>query len=110
MTAMAMSLKVPTSIADEERFDGPAASSLSQNYPNPFNPATTVEFRIKNSDLVTLKVYDLLGREVAVLVHEVKNPGTYTARFDGSRLVSGVYCYRLTAGGSVLTRKMLLLR
>jgi photosystem II stability/assembly factor-like uncharacterized protein len=83
---------------------------LSQNYPNPFNPATTVKFRILQGEFTSLRVYDLLGREVATLVDEVKNPGTYTARFDGTHLASGMYYYRLTTGGRVETRKMLLVR
>jgi hypothetical protein len=88
----------------------PGCFSLLQNYPNPFNPATTIEFRIQSSQFVTLKVYDLLGREVAVLVDEQKAPGNYEITFDASRLASGVYMYRLTAGQYVESRKMVLIR
>jgi hypothetical protein len=94
---------------------------LEQNYPNPFNPITTIGFRVAGlkigsgvsglgSSLVRLSVYDLLGREVAVLVDEQKAPGEYTVRFDGRHLASGVYLYRLTANTCVQTRKMLLVR
>jgi N-acetylmuramoyl-L-alanine amidase len=88
----------------------PGKYFLGQNYPNPFNPATTVEFTIQNSEPVTLRVYDLLGREVATLVNEIRNPGAYAVQFDAAGLASGVYYYRLTAGGFVETRKMMLIR
>jgi hypothetical protein len=88
----------------------PAQYALDQNYPNPFNPATTVEFRIQSSEFVTLKVYDVLGREVSTLVNEVKEPGTYTVQFDATDLPSGVYFYRLTAGDFVATKKVVLMK
>ncbi len=71
---------------------------LLQNYPNPFNPTTNIEFRIGNFGFVSLKVYDLLGREVATLVNEELKPGSYRRVFGGSGLASGVYLYRLRAG------------
>ncbi len=88
---------------------------LEQNYPNPFNPTTNIEFRISQFGLVKLAVYDLLGREVAVLVNEPKAAGSYTVRFsgtggDGSGLASGMYLYRLTSGGKVQVRKMMLVK
>ncbi len=94
----------------------PAASDLLQNYPNPCNSGTTIDYVVGGvwgqgsgvSD-VRLTVYDLLGREVAVLVHDVKSYGSYQVQFDGSGLASGLYTYRLTAGGFVQTRKLLLL-
>jgi len=73
----------------------PAEYSLEQNYPNPFNPTTTIRFSIVEPQFTTLNVYDVLGREVAVLVHEWKAPGTYQVVFDGTGLASGVYYYRL---------------
>ncbi|HTY12478.1 MAG TPA: T9SS type A sorting domain-containing protein [Bacteroidota bacterium] len=88
----------------------PMAFSLSQNYPNPFNPASKIEFTIQSSGYTTLKVYDVLGREVATLVNEVKAPGSYTATFDGSKLSSGIYFYTLRAGSFTATKKMLLLK
>jgi hypothetical protein len=88
----------------------PETYGLLQNYPNPFNPSTVVEFRIQNSAFVTLKVYDVLGREVATLVNEEKTPGTYAVRFSGEGLASGVYLYRLHAGAFFATRTMILMR
>ena len=88
----------------------PEEFDLSQNFPNPFNPKTKIQFTIVNRQLTTVNVFDLLGRRVATLVNEVKEPGTYTVGFDGSNLSSGVYFYRLQAGSFVQTRKLLLLR
>ena len=84
--------------------------SLGQNYPNPFNPTTVISYQLPAASDVRLVVYDVLGREVAVLVNERKTPGSYEVKFDGSGLTSGVYLYRLTAGSFVQTRKLLLLR
>ncbi len=86
----------------------PQNFSLFQNYPNPFNPTTNIEYRIANSGFVSLKVYDVLGREVATLLNEVRKPGGYQITFDARGLASGVYFYRLTAGGSSQVKKMLL--
>jgi hypothetical protein len=83
---------------------------LSQNYPNPFNPVTSIQYAISSRQFVTLKVYDLLGREVATLVNEEKPAGEYEVEFDGSKLSSGVYLYRLTAGEFNETRKLVLLK
>ena len=84
---------------------------LSQNYPNPFNPSTSIEFRLGNSSLVTLKVYDILGREIATLIDGQRlNKGIHQARFDASTLASGMYLYRLEAGAFTQTRKMMLLK
>ena len=83
---------------------------LEQNYPNPFNPTTNLRFTIAELRLVTLKVYDMLGREVATLVNERKEAGVYSLQFDGSGLASGVYLYRLQAGEFTQTRKLLLLK
>jgi hypothetical protein len=85
---------------------------LDQNYPNPFNPTTTIRYAIPagTNGRASLRVYDLLGREVATLVNEVKQPGTYAVQFDARRLASGVYFYRLQAGAFVDVKKMLLVR
>jgi hypothetical protein len=88
----------------------PAQFSLSQNYPNPFNPSTTIKFELPNTSHVSLNVYDILGREVSVLVNERKAPGSYEVKFDGSNLASGVYFYRLQTESFVDTKKLLLLR
>ncbi|MEW6005327.1 MAG: alpha-amylase family glycosyl hydrolase [Stygiobacter sp.] len=83
---------------------------LEQNYPNPFNPSTILKYSLPESGYVTLKVYDILGREVAILVNEYQKPGTYSTEFraQSSELSSGVYFYRLNYNGQTLTRKMIL--
>jgi glycosidase len=86
----------------------PGEYGLGQNYPNPFNPATTISYQIRSAGGVTLRVYDVLGREVATLVNGYQPPGTYGVTFDGSRLSSGVYFYRLQSGSFVNTKKMVL--
>jgi predicted GH43/DUF377 family glycosyl hydrolase len=83
---------------------------LGQNYPNPFNPITNIEFRIPNSEFITLKVYNLLGEEVATLLSASLLPGSYRYEWDASGLASGVYLYRLEADSFVQTRKLILLR
>ena len=83
---------------------------LLQNYPNPFNPTTTIQFDIPKTSFVTLKVYNVLGQEVAILVNENKNPGKYEINFDASTIPSGVYFYCLTAGEYISTKKLLLVR
>ena len=83
---------------------------LFQNYPNPFNPSTVINYEIPKSSLVTLKVYDVLGREVATLVNEEKPAGRYNATFDASKYSSGVYFYRITAGDFSQIKKMVLLK
>ena len=94
----------------------PEQYKLSQNYPNPFNPSTRIKFSIVSSphvlggDLVQLKVYDAMGREVQTLVNESLKPGTYEVSFDGSGLNSGVYFYKLTTGGFSESKKMLLIK
>jgi hypothetical protein len=87
----------------------PATYSLEQNYPNPFNPVTRIRYHLPSQALVKLAVYDILGRQVSVLVHEQKHAGQYEVLFDASRLASGVYFYRLSAGGYVETKKLMLL-
>jgi hypothetical protein len=88
----------------------PLGFELLQNYPNPFNPTTKIQFTIVNRQLTIVKVFDLVGRKVATLVNEVKEPGTYTVQFDGSVLASGVYLYRLQAGDFVQMKRMLLVK
>ena len=83
---------------------------LSQNYPNPFNPTTVIDYTIPKDAHVTLKIYDVLGREVETLINENEQVGRYKVNFDGARLASGVYFYRLAAGSHVITKKMLLLK
>jgi hypothetical protein len=83
---------------------------LEQNYPNPFNPTTTIAYQIPKQSSVTLKVYDLLGKEVATLVHETKTAGSYKAVFNGARLSSGIYFYKLTAGTYASVKKLMLVK
>ena len=83
---------------------------LSQNYPNPFNPSTTIRFTISELRFTTLKVYDLLGREIATLVNEEKPAGSYEVEFNGDGLPSGFYFYQLRAGNYIETKKMVLLK
>ncbi len=84
--------------------------SLGQNYPNPFNPATTINYSIKSAGEVTLKVYDMLGTEVASLINENQEAGIYSVEFNASDLPSGIYFYTLTSGNFLATKKLILLK
>jgi outer membrane protein assembly factor BamB len=94
----------------EIEVSAPSKYSLEQNYPNPFNPATTISYSIKEKGLVTLKVFDILGKEVATLIDEEQNAGSYKLEFDASSLASGIYFYHLNSGKFVSTKKMILLK
>ncbi|OGU36607.1 MAG: hypothetical protein A2315_00425 [Ignavibacteria bacterium RIFOXYB2_FULL_35_12] len=83
---------------------------LYQNYPNPFNPKTVIKYNILSRDLVTLKIFDVLGNEISTLVNEEKSAGEYKTIFNGSNLASGIYVYRLSVGNHYLSRKMILLK
>ncbi len=96
---------------DVQEKDGtPTTFSLRQNFPNPFNPATEIEYHISKAGHVTLKVYDMLGREVATMVDGFLSAGNYTRTFDAARLSGGVYYYRLVANGGTEVRKMTLVK
>lgn len=93
----------------------PQDFSLSQNYPNPFNPSTKIKFEIPaesiiQTDMVSLIIYDILGKQIKTLVDQQLSPGTYEVDFEGSRLPSGTYFYRLTAGGYTKTKKLTLVK
>ncbi len=88
----------------------PGEFSLSQNYPNPFNPTTVIQYQLTGVVHVTLRVYDVLGREVATLVNGSETPGIHEVTFDAGSLPSGVYFYRLTAGNHIATKKMLVIK
>ena len=96
--------------AGERLTDLPEGYNLGQNYPNPFNPTTQINFEIGQAGMTSLKVYDLLGREVATLVNGDLSAGSHTIDFDAANLASGTYLYRLEANGYVLTRKMMLVK
>jgi len=98
------------SVDDNDLRINPTGFKLEQNYPNPFNPTTSLQYTIDSRQFVTLKVFDLLGREVATLVNEEKPSGEYEVEFDGTNLPSGIYFYRLKAGQYSETRKMVLLK
>ncbi len=97
----------PTNV-DEEY--APVEFNLSQNYPNPFNPNTSIHYAISNRQFVSLKVYDVLGNEVATLVNEEKPAESYEVQFNGNNLSSGIYLYKLTAGNFAETKKMILMK
>jgi hypothetical protein len=102
------SLWNPVAVEDEGK---PVSDyALSQNYPNPFNPSTQIKFALKTSGFVSLKIYDVLGKEVATLVNGEYNTGSYNVSFDASGLASGIYFYRLESGSFVQTNKMMLLK
>jgi hypothetical protein len=100
----------PSAVPVEQSVRLPETIELLQNYPNPFNPSCTIEYRLPTRQLVKLSVYDLYGRQVAVLVDGVEESGYHRVQFSGGDLSSGVYFYRLHAGSSVSSRKLVLLR
>ncbi|MCU7493005.1 MAG: T9SS type A sorting domain-containing protein [Ignavibacteria bacterium] len=88
----------------------PVEYALSQNYPNPFNPSTVINYEIPKTSRVTLKIFDMLGKEVTTLVNEYKEQGRYSVEFNASHLPSGTYIYELRANDFVKSGKMLLLK
>ncbi|KAB2852876.1 MAG: T9SS type A sorting domain-containing protein [Ignavibacterium sp.] len=93
------------------KIDGMVSNyALDQNYPNPFNPSTKIYYSIKEEGLVTLKVYDVLGNEIATLVNENKPAGNYEVQFNALQLPSGVYIYTLQVNGFTSSKKMLLMK
>ena len=106
-------LKLPgntiTQVVEEQK-NIPGFYSLKQNYPNPFNPSTTIEFSISERGYVTIKIYDILGKEVSTLVNEDKQPGSYEIKFNGTNLSSGIYFYELRAGNFFDVKKFILMK
>ena len=105
--------KIPPGFSEvsvKEAKDNPVEFNLSQNYPNPFNPTTTIAYSLKSNGTVRLSVYDLMGKEVAVLVDEVQSAGHHEVQFDGANLTGGIYFYKLQTADEVITRKMTLVK
>jgi hypothetical protein len=108
-----MYLKVPvTALLVDVPAQGrlPEHYALMQNYPNPFNPVTQIDYDLARAGLVTIKVYDILGKEVATLLNADMQPGSHQVAFDGQKLASGIYVYRMTANGFTQVRKMMLVK
>jgi hypothetical protein len=91
-------------------YQTPAEFALLQNYPNPFNPLTTIKYRLPNFSAVSLKVYDILGRQIQTLVNAKQDAGTYEVTFDGGKYASGIYFYKMVSGDFTQTKKMLLIK
>jgi hypothetical protein len=94
----------------DEKVESVKNYQLYQNYPNPFNPSTTIKYQLPKSGFITLKVYDLLGREVSTLVNEYKKSGSYNVNYDASKLVSGIYIYQIKLNNFISSKKMILLK
>jgi hypothetical protein len=108
---LAASIAVPTAVNEAvTRTNVPQQYGLAQNYPNPFNPSTIIKFQIRSKGFVTLKIYDIIGREVATLVNGFQEAGPHDVKFDASNLPSGVYLYRITTGTYVETKKLVLIK
>jgi uncharacterized protein (DUF608 family) len=108
LSALAVRKAIPSGVHDA--LQRPFIFSLSQNYPNPFNPTTIINYTLPRDEEVVLKVYNILGREVAKLVNEHEMAGIYSVKFDGSNCASGIYFYRIHAGNFISIRKMLLIK
>jgi len=109
-TAVVDDLSFGSASSVEQIEENPKRYNLSQNYPNPFNPTTNIEYSIPEQSYVELKIYDVLGNEVASLVNTTQEAGKYDIKFDASGLSSGLYIYKLNAGNFTSSRKMMLLK
>lgn len=103
-------LTLPVTSVKNNTLSIPLNYHLTQNYPNPFNPTTTISYLLPNTAFVTLKIYDGLGQEVTTLVSENKLPGKYVVKFDGTKLSSGIYFYKLSTGDFTETKKLVLIK
>jgi hypothetical protein len=100
-------------VEEGSQFGVPTTYKQYHNYwshPNPFNPNTKIKYQIPNEGLVTIKVYDILGKEITTLANEIKSPGEYTVTFDASSLSSGIYFCTMQAGGFITTNKLLMVK
>jgi hypothetical protein len=105
------SIAVPTAVNEAAiRTNVPQQYGLAQNYPNPFNPSTTIKFQMPSKGFVKLKIYDMIGREIATLVDGFQEAGTHDVKFDASNLPSGIYFYRITTGTYGATKKLVLIK
>jgi hypothetical protein len=100
---------VATRVVERISTEVPASFVLDQNYPNPFNPSTTITFALRLNDHVTLKIFNVLGQQVGILLDEVRPAGSYKVTFDASSFASGVYFYRLTTSGGISAAKKMVL-
>ncbi len=105
-----LDMPLNVSSAQDENLDKPISFELAQNYPNPFNPSTSIKYAINKRQFVTLKIYDILGNEVATLVNEEKEVGRYQAEFNAANWASGVYVYRIQTAELIDTKKMMLIK
>jgi hypothetical protein len=103
-------LTITSGTSVQNNVNAPNSFVLSQNYPNPFNPSTEISYTLSKTGLTTLKVFNVLGQEVATLVNGIETAGKHVANFNASRLTSGVYFYTLTSGNTVETKKMTLMK
>jgi glycerophosphoryl diester phosphodiesterase len=103
-------IKTPVSVEQNYEESIPVSFALSQNYPNPFNPTTKINFSLPKSGLVTIKLYDILGKEVEIIENTFRNAGSYTVSFDASNLASGVYIYKMISGDFSSSKKLMLLK
>jgi hypothetical protein len=108
-TGLVLSIST-TSDVKKEGAAGPEEFSLSQNYPNPFNPSTTINYSVAKEGFVSLTVYNLIGSKVATLVSEYQSSGKYSVQFDGSKLASGIYFYKLESGKFSAFKKLILMK
>jgi hypothetical protein len=100
----------PITSIEDEKIGNVSQYFLDQNYPNPFNPSTKIKFLLPEMGFITIRVYDVLGNEIAILINEEKPAGSYEVVFDGRELTSGIYFYKIIAGSFTETKKMILLR
>ena len=100
----------PVSVEDENTLQSPVTFNLLQNHPNPFNPSTIIQYTVSSRQFISIKIFDVLGNEIATLVNEEKPEGNYEIKFDASRLSSGVYFCNMQSGSFIETKKMILLR
>ena len=100
----------PVGIIEKELSQRPSEFNLMQNYPNPFNPITTIEFDLPSNSEVTLKIFNLLGEEIAILLSASLLSGSHSVQWDASKYASGIYLYKLQAGNYVETKKMVLMK